>query len=72
MNAVNMGFGIALAIWIACIARVAWSKRIDGMPKAFWAIAVTLCPLLLVAFLLCAEYRWSHVDHRIALESSDG
>jgi ABC-type transport system involved in cytochrome c biogenesis permease subunit len=71
MNATVMGFGIALAIWIACIARVAWSRRIDGMPKAYWAIAVTLCPLLLIAFLLCVEYPRPSFG-RNALGSSDG
>ncbi len=71
MIATYLGSGIALSIWIACIARVAWSRRIDGMPKALWAIAVTLCPLLLVAFLSCVEYPRPSFG-RNALGSSDG
>jgi hypothetical protein len=57
MSATDMGFGVGLAIWMACIARVVLSNRVAGVPKGLWLVGVALCPLLLVAFLLCVEYR---------------
>ena len=52
----NVGFAIAFAIWMVSILRVVRSRHVAGAQKVIWAVVVALCPLLLVAFVLCVEY----------------